>query len=1221
MNAPHDFGPPQQLDPQNPWPGLASYDESSWEFFSGRGAESDELLRRIVDEQVTVLFGKSGLGKSSILKAGIFPRLRDKGYLPILVRLQIHPGAAPLIEQLSLALFEALRVQAVDHVPLHAGQSLWSYLHTPELEFWTKLNYMTSPVFVLDQFEEVFTLGRAMPAEVAAFRIALADLAENRIPAALQQHRNESGVDDDEIDTEAMPYKIVLSLREDFLADLEDWCPIMPSLRRNRMRLLPMGRKQALLAVYNDHTKHLVTEELAGKIVDFLSRSVAKDADDNVNASALLTVEPALLSLFCREVNEHRKQLGAQQVTYDLFEGGKDTIITGFYCRSLAPFPSRVRHFVEEELITEHGYRNSYSIDDAIGNRFVTKEELATLVDGRLLRLDHQHGTERVELTHDLLTKAALEERDQRRVEEQVVAERKKRDKLVRHVIVGGIVLLCLTLTVYWIWSSNETQRKLAQSRALATFAGAARDQDPVLGVLLSLESLKRADTSEARSALLAAGQYVWPSVALDPNEVGGPATVLALNKKGDLLAVITDKSALSVFDLSKPIRKPLWSPKPAINDAMFVAFSPDQTLLAVARPGSVDLLYARTGELFRSLQQTGTPDRAFLVFSPDGKWLASLQKKEEIRLWDYLEPSAAEATVPASGVLAMSITRNGETIIGAGQREHLFMERIEQKQDGSWVPTEIDLTRCLYPQSVSPGAETFSGNFKATTCVYTAARRSEDADYVASEDRRIDDVVWSPGGGAFAEFLNSGDIIVGEGKPKDPYRESRIKGAKLRDNNNRAGIFSITEDAGRAALIDQSGVVHIYSVSPNKPLLGMLGQRDAVDIAPDGRWIAIATPANAWIDKIPVPASDGKQEKPMQFQLRSAPETLYATRNGIVAVLAEGRQVTTLLLEPTTGKNRVEPQMGRGRPLGREGELLLIEDRPDGRIEVIRTRDGAIVTPPGETIASGPYRVDLSPSGTALGFWRRSAANPRLSELTVYAVRDEQLMPAGRPIDLPFAPDLAIYDDAQSIAVCSRAGHSDAHIFSLLASEPTSVAIPAKDCESRLAKAGNRISPAGGFEVKGTPSTSADQDTDFEVVQRPGGKSIKRLGNNEWRFSTDDRWLAYWNSKNIRVLDLTSGDMALSLDFTRVQGVQGVEFKGNNAILEVKFEHGIMLVPFDRDLMERVAHSLTMRTLTGSERCTYGISEADCRQAIAISRASDPASQPTVNRNVARAP
>src|SRR5262245_19189759 len=90
------------LDLDNPWPGLESYDESAHDYFSGRGAEADELLRRIVDEPITVLFGKSGLGKTSLLKAGVFPRLRQKDLLPVFIRLQIRPDTEPLIEQVQL---------------------------------------------------------------------------------------------------------------------------------------------------------------------------------------------------------------------------------------------------------------------------------------------------------------------------------------------------------------------------------------------------------------------------------------------------------------------------------------------------------------------------------------------------------------------------------------------------------------------------------------------------------------------------------------------------------------------------------------------------------------------------------------------------------------------------------------------------------------------------------------------------------------------------------------------------------------------------------------------------------------------------------------------------------------------------------------------------------------------------------------------------------------
>jgi pyruvate/2-oxoglutarate dehydrogenase complex dihydrolipoamide acyltransferase (E2) component len=129
MDAARALAVRAQLDPDNPWPGLESYDESSHDFFSGRAAEADELHRRIVDEPVTVLFGKSGLGKTSLLKAGVFPRLREKGYLPIFLRLHCRAGTEPLIEQVRLALFDELGAQEIEHPPSSTGEGLWEYLH------------------------------------------------------------------------------------------------------------------------------------------------------------------------------------------------------------------------------------------------------------------------------------------------------------------------------------------------------------------------------------------------------------------------------------------------------------------------------------------------------------------------------------------------------------------------------------------------------------------------------------------------------------------------------------------------------------------------------------------------------------------------------------------------------------------------------------------------------------------------------------------------------------------------------------------------------------------------------------------------------------------------------------------------------------------------------------------------------------------------------------
>ena len=75
------------LDAKNPWLGLASFTEETRAYFYGREDEVAELGRRVQRKLLTVLFGQSGLGKTSILRAGLVPRLRGQGYCPVYVRI------------------------------------------------------------------------------------------------------------------------------------------------------------------------------------------------------------------------------------------------------------------------------------------------------------------------------------------------------------------------------------------------------------------------------------------------------------------------------------------------------------------------------------------------------------------------------------------------------------------------------------------------------------------------------------------------------------------------------------------------------------------------------------------------------------------------------------------------------------------------------------------------------------------------------------------------------------------------------------------------------------------------------------------------------------------------------------------------------------------------------------------------------------------------------
>jgi formylglycine-generating enzyme required for sulfatase activity len=424
------------IDQNNPWPGLGSFDEGAARYFNGRQNETAELRRLLLDAPLTVLFGASGLGKTSLVQAGLFPLLRKQHYLPVYVRLDLRNQTAPLIEQVKYALQSQIHAKSVDAPAISEGESLWVYLHRPELELWSKQNQLLTPVFVFDQFEEVFTLGAENPAAIARLRIDLADLVENRLPAALAENA-ENGHD---LSLDSQRYKVVLSFREDFLPAVEGWRREMPSILRSRLRLLPMSAEQAFEAVYNT-APHLVDAELAKKIVTFVAAARHDGrATETVGITGELVVEPALLSLVCRGLNEKRKAQGKSAFDQALLAGSGEAIISDYYAKSVDDLPVRVQRFIENELITERGFRKPCDVDDARTVHGVTDQELRLLVDRRVLRIEAQRGTERVELTHDLLTRVVREHRDLQRERARIRRQRRQfRNIAIIAVIVAAI--------------------------------------------------------------------------------------------------------------------------------------------------------------------------------------------------------------------------------------------------------------------------------------------------------------------------------------------------------------------------------------------------------------------------------------------------------------------------------------------------------------------------------------------------------------------------------------------------------------------------------------------------------------------------------------------------------------------------------------------------------------------------------------------------------------
>src|SRR5437867_2496881 len=299
--APDDTATQPSVDAQHPWLGLDSFTEETRAYFYGREDEVAELVRRVQRRTLTVLFGQSGLGKTSIVRAGVVPRLRPMGYCPVYVRIDYSRDSLAPAEQIKAAIFRATQETGQWTQPgvAVAGESLWEFLHHRDDILRDSSGRALVPLLIFDQFEEIFTLaqtddfGRKRASE---FIEDLADLVENRAPKALEariEHDESAG---ERFDFTRSDYRILIALREDYLAHLEALKGVMPSITQNRMRLARMTGEQALTAVVKPGGK-LVSVEVAEAIVRFIAGgSELRNAE----------VEPSLLSLICRELNHAR---------------------------------------------------------------------------------------------------------------------------------------------------------------------------------------------------------------------------------------------------------------------------------------------------------------------------------------------------------------------------------------------------------------------------------------------------------------------------------------------------------------------------------------------------------------------------------------------------------------------------------------------------------------------------------------------------------------------------------------------------------------------------------------------------------------------------------------------------------------------------------------------------------------------------------------------------
>jgi WD40 repeat protein len=409
------------VDHEHPWPGLFSFDEPSREFFRGRDQEIDGLFHLILKSRVAVFYGMAGLGKTSLLQAGLFPRLREANLLPVPVRLDFKAGI-PLVQQVRDALTREVTAVGGDVPDLDPDATLWENLHRRDALFWNERSRVVMPVLVFDQFEEIFTLGNEAP-DLPQFLEQLADLVEGTAPKALMRRLLDGSGAAAELDPQRHHYAVVFTLREDYLPDFEMLRHSMPSTINPRKRLGRMRIKaaEAVLSV----GRHLVGEETSRAVIRFVA-GTGKDQAPSV-ADEDLEIEPALLSVVCARLNEKRIAKGLPHIEKHLLDTNRDTIIEDFYQSAMKGLSANVRRMVEEGLLTDGGFRDSIAEDRALKEFGVSDEAIHELLRRRLIRIEPRGHVRRIELTHDLLTRVVADSRERsRRARDEEASQRER---------------------------------------------------------------------------------------------------------------------------------------------------------------------------------------------------------------------------------------------------------------------------------------------------------------------------------------------------------------------------------------------------------------------------------------------------------------------------------------------------------------------------------------------------------------------------------------------------------------------------------------------------------------------------------------------------------------------------------------------------------------------------------------------------------------------------
>jgi hypothetical protein len=420
-----------------PYRGLEPFDERDAAFFFGRERETRLITASLFASPLTLLYGASGVGKSSVLRAGVLPRLRARSDLlpvvfpsisrnrdtgTVVVRGWQTDPVSGVKETVSLALFDSAggdpkRLRAYrDVVMRHDMSDLYTFLGACSEASDRRL------MVILDQFEE-YSLYH--PED---------DLFAAQFPQAIVPGTR--------------TVSFLVSLREDALAKLDRFKGRIPTLWDSYRRIDHLERSAAEDAVrlpLREYNRHQPPGTLPVEIEDELVQAVLRDVQTesvqfeetgsgtlDVGPGADARIETPYLQLVMTRLWE-REQADESRVlrwTTLQSEGGAAEIVRTHLDRVMQQFTPEEQDMaarVFHRLVTPTGAKIAFSVQDLAEYESIDVNQLAPILQRleegsrRILRRVAVRGDAseepRYEIFHDRLGKAILAWRAKRLTE------------------------------------------------------------------------------------------------------------------------------------------------------------------------------------------------------------------------------------------------------------------------------------------------------------------------------------------------------------------------------------------------------------------------------------------------------------------------------------------------------------------------------------------------------------------------------------------------------------------------------------------------------------------------------------------------------------------------------------------------------------------------------------------------------------------------------------